>query len=84
MTEPLNEAENTADSMARYKITLYKGEDGFIVAQCPELPGCVSQGRSKAEAVRNIKEAIALYLDALKDTHERLPRVEFVDIAVPA
>jgi len=39
-------------------VTLVSGEDGFIVAECPALPGCVSQGRTKDEALDNIREAI--------------------------
>jgi predicted RNase H-like HicB family nuclease len=40
-------------------VVLTRDEDGWIVAECPELPGCFSQGRSEAEALANIKEAIA-------------------------
>jgi predicted RNase H-like HicB family nuclease len=46
----------------KYAITLEKDEDGFIVASCPALPGCHSQGRTKAEAIANIQEAIRGYL----------------------
>jgi predicted RNase H-like HicB family nuclease len=38
------------------------GEDGWIVAECPQLPGCLSQGRTREEAMLNIQEAIALCL----------------------
>jgi predicted RNase H-like HicB family nuclease len=44
--------------MINYQVTLTEGEDGYIVAECPSLPGCVSQGKSQAEAVTNIREAI--------------------------
>ena len=40
------------------QVLIYPGEDGFWVAECPSLPGCISQGKTKAEAVLNIKEAI--------------------------
>lgn len=43
-------------------ITLEKDEDGFIVAECPALPGCVSQGKDEQEAIVNIKEAIQAWL----------------------
>jgi len=42
----------------KFLVTLISGEDGFIVAECPTLPGCVSQGRTKPEALNNIREAI--------------------------
>jgi len=45
------------------KVVLETGEDNWIVAECPSLPGCVSQGRTDAEAIENIREAIALWLD---------------------
>jgi len=41
------------------EVVLTSDEDGWIVAECPELPGCVSQGKTEAEALANIREAIA-------------------------
>ena len=43
------------------------GEDGYWVAEVPSLPGCISQGKTKEEAITNIKEAIKAYIDALKE-----------------
>ena len=40
-------------------VTLEPDETGMIVAECPSIPGCVSEGRTEAEALQNIKEAIA-------------------------
>jgi predicted RNase H-like HicB family nuclease len=54
----------------KLKIVLEKGEDGFIVAHCA-LKGCWSQGRSEEEALRNIEEAILLYLEP--DPQEIVP-----------
>lgn len=48
----------------KFLITLTEGEDGFIIAECPALPGCLTQGRSKQEALTNIKEAIALSIES--------------------
>ncbi|MBN1867940.1 type II toxin-antitoxin system HicB family antitoxin [Candidatus Sumerlaeota bacterium] len=45
-----------------FHITLENAEDGWVVAECPALPGCVSQGRDEKEALENIKEAIAAWL----------------------
>ncbi len=45
-----------------FHITLEHAEDGWIVAECPALPGCVSQGKDEEEAIENIKEAITAWL----------------------
>lgn len=47
----------------KFNITLDRDEDGVWIAKCPPIPGCVSQGKTKAEAAENIKEAIALCLE---------------------
>ncbi len=43
------------------QVILYPGEGGFWVAECPSLPGCISQGKTKEDAIQNIKEAIQGY-----------------------
>jgi len=48
----------------KLKIVLEEGMDGYIVAHCPVLKGCVTQGRTEEEAIKNLKEAIELYLEA--------------------
>ena len=50
-----------------FKIVLEKDEDGWIVATCPALPGCVSQGKTEKQALKNMKEAIELHLQALAE-----------------
>jgi len=52
---------------------VYRGEDGFWVAECPGLPGCISQGRTFEEAVSNIQEAIAVYIDSLREDALQIP-----------
>jgi predicted RNase H-like HicB family nuclease len=47
-----------------FHATLDKAEDGWVVVECPALPGCVSQGKDEQEALANIKEAIAAWLRA--------------------
>jgi predicted RNase H-like HicB family nuclease len=47
----------------KLSVTIDRDEDGIWVAECPAIPGCVSQGKTKAEAIKNIKEAIALCLE---------------------
>ena len=49
------------------EVILYPGEDGYWVAECPSLPGCVSQGKTKRKAIRNIKQAISCYIHALEE-----------------
>ncbi len=55
----------------KYHVLLFTDEDGWYVAQCPVMPGCVSQGRTRAEALANIKEAMELWLETwMEDGHE--------------
>ncbi|MBI1805608.1 MAG: type II toxin-antitoxin system HicB family antitoxin [Ignavibacteria bacterium] len=53
------------------QVVIYPGEDKYWVAECPSLPGCVSQGRTKEEAIANIREAIQGYVAVLEE--DRLP-----------
>ena len=59
--------------MMRYRVYLEPDEDGVFVATCPTLPGCVSQGRTRAEATANIREAIEGYLKSLKKHGDPVP-----------
>ena len=52
-----------------FKVVLEKGEDGWIVVECPALPGCVSQGRGEGEALANIREAIQLWLEVQQEKY---------------
>lgn len=62
------------------KVILYPGEDGYWVAECPSLPGCVSQGITRQEALGNIREAMDLYIEVLQDEGRPVPedRLEVV------
>jgi predicted RNase H-like HicB family nuclease len=66
------------------QVIIYPGEDGYWVAQCPSLPPCISQGKTKEEAIANIQEAIELYLEVLQDEDRVIPedRVETVTLAI--
>lgn len=55
------------------QVVLYPGEDGRWVAECPSLPGCTSQGRTKEEAIGNVREAIRAYITALEEDHLAVP-----------
>jgi predicted RNase H-like HicB family nuclease len=59
--------------MALYRVLIEQDEDGVFVAECPTLPGCVSQGATRDEAVTNIKDAIAGYLESLRRHNEPIP-----------
>lgn len=48
------------------QVILYPGEDGYWVAECPSLPGCISPGKTREEAIVNIREAIQAYIEALE------------------
>ena len=59
------------------QVIIYPGEDGCWVAEVPSLPGCISQGRTKEEALNNTKEAIQAYIDALKEDGIAVPEERF-------
>jgi len=63
-------------------VTLERDEDGFIVAECPSLPGCLSQGKTRDEALANIKDAIEGYLESLRKHGEPLPTTEVTEVEV--
>ena len=49
------------------QVVIYPGEDKYWVAECPSLPGCISQGKTREEVIANIKEAIDIYVKALEE-----------------
>jgi predicted RNase H-like HicB family nuclease len=57
----------------KFRVLLEQDEDGAYVAKCPALPGCVSEGATRAEAMKNITEAIEGYLESLKKHGEPIP-----------
>ena len=57
----------------KFRVIIEQDEDGVFVANCPSLPGCVSQGKTRVEAQANIKEAIQGYLESLKKHDEPIP-----------
>ena len=64
------------------QVILYRGEDGYWVVECPSLPGCVSQGKTKEEALVNIKEAIRGYVAALEEDGLPIPEERFDTLLV--
>jgi predicted RNase H-like HicB family nuclease len=57
----------------RYRVVIEQDEDGVYAVECPALPGCISQGKTRDEAVANIKDAIQGYLASLKKHGEAVP-----------
>lgn len=55
------------------QVVIYKGQDGKWVAEVPSLPGCVSQGDSRDDALRNIREAIDLWIEVMTEQGETIP-----------
>ena len=69
----------------RYRIVLEQDEDGIFIAECPSLPGCISQGKTRKEALENIQDAITGYIESLKKHNEPIPPTieeEIVEVAV--
>ena len=57
----------------KYRILIEQDEEGTFVVECPSLPGCVSEGKTRKEAIDNIKDAIDGYLESLKKHDEPVP-----------
>ena len=69
----------------KYRVIIEQDEDGIFVAEVPSLPGCVSQGATRLEALENIREAIEVYLESLAAHGEPVPpsiSEEIVEVAV--
>ena len=67
--------------IGRYAVVLEPGEDDWIIASVPSLPGCHSQGRTKDEALCNIQEAMRGYLAVLEEDGEPIPKPD-IDIVM--
>ena len=69
----------------KFRIVIEPDEDGVFVATVPSLPGCISQGATRAEALQNIREAIEGYVESLRERGEPIPPAineEVIDVAV--
>ena len=66
------------------QIIIKPGEDGLWLAECPSLPGCISQGQSKKEAIKNIQEAVEGYIEVLQQDGDPIPEdnMESVIVAI--
>jgi len=66
----------------KLKVVLEPSEEGGFTAYVPSLPGCISEGESKEEALENIKEAIELYLEPVDDDMSLVPGTETMELAI--
>lgn len=57
----------------QFQVSVTRDEDGVFAAEVPALPGCLSQGWTRAEAIANTKEAVAADLESLRTTSEPMP-----------
>jgi predicted RNase H-like HicB family nuclease len=64
------------------QVIIYPGEDGYFVAECPSLPGCISQGKTREETIANIREAIQLYIEVLEEKGRPVPAEKYEAILV--
>jgi len=64
------------------EVIIFHGEDGYWIAECPSLPGCISQGETKEKAIENIREAINIYIEALKEDNLPVPEETFGAVVV--
>ena len=66
-----------------YKVLLYKDENGIFIAECVDLPGCISDGKTKGEAIANMKEAIQAYCESVvKEKNSAHSKAEIIKISI--
>ena len=68
--------------LTKRTVLLYPDEDSYIIAEVPSLPGCVSQGKTREEALANIQEAIELYIKTLIEDEEPVPEDHYKSVQV--
>ncbi len=64
------------------QVIVDKGEDGYWIAECRSLPGCITQGKTRQESIANAKEAIAGYVAALEEDGLSVPEEDFDTLVV--
>ncbi len=60
----------------QFPVIIEQDTDGYFVAECPDLPGCHTQGDTLEEAITNIRDAIELNLKVLKDSNRKIPKIK--------
>lgn len=66
----------------RFKVVISEGEDGWLVVECPSVPGCVSQGKTVEEALENIKDAIKGCLEVLGERIEKRNNERIMEVVI--
>ena len=69
----------------KFRVIVEQDEDGIFVAEVPSLPGCLSDGRTRNEALSNVQDAIAIYLESLRAHDDPIPppiTEEMVEVAI--
>ena len=66
----------------RFKVLISKGEDGWLVVECPSIPGCISQGKTVDEALANIKEAIEGRIEVMEDRVKAINGKQMMEVVV--
>jgi predicted RNase H-like HicB family nuclease len=77
--------KNPAGKQMKYRIIIEEDEDRTFAVECPSLPGCISQGKTRKEAIENIQDAIRGYLECLNKHDEPIPPPideEIVEVAI--
>ncbi|MCR4318395.1 MAG: type II toxin-antitoxin system HicB family antitoxin [Planctomycetes bacterium] len=57
----------------KYRVKIERDEDGIFIVTVPSLPGCISDGKTRKEALKNISEAIELYIESLEEHGDAIP-----------
>jgi len=69
----------------KYRVLIEQDEDGVFIVECPSFPGCISQGKTREEAVLNIQDALVGYLESLRKHNEPIPpsiQEEIIEVGV--
>src|SRR3989344_156810 len=77
---PMQTAKKIKTTTYTFPVIIEKDEDGFFVADCPDLQGCHTQGKTIEEAITNIRDAIKLHVKILKEENQEIPKVEPVSL----
>jgi predicted RNase H-like HicB family nuclease len=77
----LEESEEQKGGAMRVRVVIEKDEAGYFVAEVPALPGCLSQGKTREEALENIKEAIEGWLEVMEEKHP-FNRAEAIEVQI--
>jgi antitoxin HicB len=77
----LKNFKNALQHVLKYRVIIEKAEDSLLVAKVLDLPGCATEGKTRVELLKNVKEAIQAYIEALKEHGEPVP-IETMQVSV--